>query len=402
MLNCGFNWIGDLQWGSTGKGLAAAYLSYAERIENVSTTNLPNAGHTAVVDKYLDSDLIPKDENEANKEIRFVSKIIPTSAILHRINQDKPGTVWTDQGRRPPKIPTCWIGAGAGFYIDRLLQEVEECGLKPGDLNIHPRAVVVTDKDKNQEASGENSTKHLASTMQGSAAAVVRKMMRGKDVKLACHYEELKPYICENFSEEVLKRLDNPSMRWLHEGSQGFSLGINFGSHYPYCTSRECTVMQSMADMGVPPKYVGDIIGVMRPYPIRVGNVVEDGKQVGYSGDCYPDHKEISWEEVQRRAGYPNSWNDGKGLSELTTVTKRQRRVFEYSPQQIKEAVAVNGVNKIFLNFANYLDFKVYKKNKADDLTDPVWAFIAKLERLTPAKVCWVGTGPNINDVIEL
>jgi len=382
-----FNWVGDLQWGSTGKGLAAAYLAAQCGIERMSTTNLPNAGHTAIVTK------------EDGTERKFISKIIPTSAIVN-----KPfvfdGEVRAFTGDNPfarGKIK-CYIGAGAGFHVSRLLQEIEECALTPDQVVIHPRAVVVTEDHKNAEVTGSFSTKHIASTMQGSATAVVDKMMRLADVKLAQDYEELQPYICKNFfAGEVINDIQR-GYTWMHEGSQGFSLGLNHGSHYPFCTSRECTVMQSMADMGVPPDLVGDIIGVMRPYPIRVGNVVEDGKQVGYSGDCYDDHTEITWDEVHRRAGYPEDFK----LSELTTVTKRVRRVFEFSMKQIKQAIAVNGINKIFLNFANYLDFGVYGTNNPDDLTDPIWGFIAKLERATSVRVAWVGTGPSIDHVVEL
>lgn len=369
-----FNFIGDLQWGSTGKGLAAAYWARRFGVKHVSTTNLPNAGHTA----YL---------NVGDKEFCFVSKIIPTSAILNHI---------------PGYNINCYIGAGAGFFVSRFLQEVEECNLGPGQVFIHPRAAVVTDDHRQMEQSGLYSTKHLASTMQGSAAAVVDKIMRGAEVRLAQDFEELQPYICEDyFAGRVIDEINNGAT-WLHEGSQGFSLGINHGSHYPFCTSRECTVMQSMSDMGVPPNIVGDVIGVMRPYPIRVGNVVENGQQVGYSGDCYDDHTEISWDEVHRRAGYPSSWNDGAGLSELTTVTKRVRRVFEFSPKQIQTAVKVNGVNKIFLNFANYIDYGVYKKNKLSEMSDKVLDFVEMVNSVSDARVCWLGTGPNIDDVVEI
>lgn len=392
-----FNWCGDLQWGSTGKGLAAAYLAAKYGVTHASTTNLPNAGHTAIV----------TDANDERTERKFISKVIPTCAIvnkpflfktnyntIHDFNGSDAVVALNDQLKY-------YIGPGAGFNIDRLMQEVEETGLSPSQLRIHPRAVVVTNQHKNEEIKGASSTKHIASTMQGSASAVVDKMMRGSDVKLAGDYEELEKFTHSvgrvSFQEEVHASI-NKGATWMHEGSQGFSLGINYGSHYPYCTSRECTVMQSMADMGVPPDMVGDVVGVMRPYPIRVGNVVENGKQVGYSGDCYDDHKEISWDEVHKRAGYPADFK----LSELTTVTKRVRRVFEFSLKQIKQAIAINGINKIFLNFANYLDYEIYGTDDPNDITDPIWGFIARLERNTGVRVAWVGTGPSIDHVVEL
>jgi len=380
-----FNWVGDLQWGSTGKGAAAVYLATHYGATHVSTTNLPNAGHTGIIgDK------------------KFISKIIPTSGMINACTP-APSAVRMKLARDYERVK-CYIGAGAGFFLERLLQEVEECNLAPNELKIHPRAVVVTEDHRSAEISGSISTKHIASTMQGSAAAKIDKMMRKADVKLARDYEELKPYIYDgNMAEHVCDTIKyNPNCVWMHEGSQGFSLGIDHGSHFPECTSRECTVMQSMADMGVPPSLVGDVIGVMRPYPIRVGNVVENGKEVGKSGGHYDDHHEISWDDVQKMAGYPSTWNDGAGLSELTTVTKRVRRVFTFSMKQIQQAVKINGITKIYLNFANYIDYSIYGKNHVNYVTDKIWDFIYNIEDNTGVKVGWIGTGPTIEDVIEL
>jgi adenylosuccinate synthase len=75
----------------------------------------------------------------------------------------------------------------------------------------------------------------------------------------------------------------------------------------------------------------------VRTFPIRVGNVPD-----GYSGDCYPDQVETTWETL--------------GVEpEITTVTKRVRRVFTFSDLQYAEAVSVNRPTHVFLNFCNYL-----------------------------------------------
>jgi adenylosuccinate synthase len=87
---------------------------------------------------------------------------------------------------------------------------------------------------------------------------------------------------------------------------------------------------------------VGDIIGISRSYWIRVGSVAQ-----GYSGDIYPDSKELSWEEVSARIGRP--------VKEMTTVTKRVRRVFEFSKIGFEMGVRRNGINIVFLTFTDYL-----------------------------------------------
>lgn len=373
-----FNVVVDGQWGSCGKGLVASYLAQAHKVEIASTNNLPNAGHTAVL-------------GDGSK---FVSKILPVSLFLNTVGQNV----------------KAYIGPGAGFKLEQLFTEMKQCGVALEDVRIHPRAMVVTDKHAAIErgeyddkcSAGDialsEGTKHIASTMQGSGAAQAEKMMRGSHVKLAKDFPELEGMISNNWVDEIHSLLDG--MMWLHEGSQGFSLGINHGSHYPQCTSRECTVSREMGDMGLSPRTLGDVYVVIRPYPIRVGNVVENGLQVGYSGDSYSDQTELSWNDIKTRAGYPIDFD----LKEMTTVTKRLRRVFSFSMDQVRQACLVNGANKLALNFANYLDYNCYETNGSDvrDLPAAVRKFIDQLETELNIPVAIVGTGPSVNHIWEL
>jgi adenylosuccinate synthase len=125
---------------------------------------------------------------------------------------------------------------------------------------------------------------------------------------------------------------------------------------------------------------------------------VEDGQTVGYSGDCYDDQQEMTWEEVGKLCGAPQDTFKG----ELTTVTKRLRRVFSFSEKQILDAVAINGATDIALNFANYIDWGCFGTNDPDSLPAKVTDFIKKLEDLTGIKVSIVGTGPRNNHVCYL
>jgi adenylosuccinate synthase len=360
-----FNVVIDGQWGSCGKGLIAGYLAEKYGAEVASTNNLPNAGHTVV---WPDGR-------------KFISKVLPIS------------------GATSGAGPDVLLGPGAGFFIDRLMEEIEETRISPKKVFIHPRAMVVTKQHAETEAGNQaNSTKHIASTMQGSGIVQAERLMRGASVKLARDFPELQQFIVDDWIGQITNYLDRGAM-WLHEGSQGFSLGMLHGSHYPQCTSRECTTAREMTDMGVPPQSVGDVYLVIRPYPIRVGNVIENGVQLGYSGDCYEDHHEISWADVHKSAGYPDSHQ----LSELTTVTKRVRRVFTFSKKQIWQAARVNGATKIVLNFANYLDYKCYgtRGTVRSMLPYKVQDFMGMLEELLNLPVALVGTGPQLDHVWE-
>jgi len=388
-----FNWVGDGQHGSTGKGLMNSYLAYKFMPEIVSTTSMPNAGHTAVLPDGT----------------KFLAKALPSSAILNQYQHTLQGGELSQ-----PYCPEVVLGAGAAFDIDQLLKEFYEC--KCPKLTIHERAGVITEKHRNQESmEGETGTKHIASTMQGCGAFLSSKIMRGSDVSLARSYSSLShltnyerlvdglgPQICQfldpsdrDYLPAILIAALKSGMTMLHEGSQGFGLDINHGSEYPRCTSRSCTIGQSVTDMGIPHQLIGDVYLVIRPYPIRVGNVVEDGVLKGHSGGCYPDNEEISWSDVAKKAGAPESVMAG----ELTSVTKRLRRVFTWSDIQFRRAVEVNGANKICLNFANYIDWSCYGKNQWADLSPKIHDWIAQFENKHQVQVALVGTGPGINHV---
>ena len=400
MQNAKFNVVTDGQWGSCGKGLIATAVADKFRPEIISTTNMANAGHTAV--------------NEDGRE--FIAKAIPSGSALN---------LW-----REDYNPFIVVGSSAAFHLSKLLEEIEHCNVKDQFI-VHDRAGVITLEHQTSETDLSSGTKHIASTMQGCGAFLADKVMRRKDLKLARDYPELHPYLASNFSSInannpiriqnsefvavdpnkgqlyaqdhegfdsfplLLKDMMNKGCSIVHEGSQGFSLDVNHGSHYPQCTSRGTTAVQNLADMGLPASDMGDVYLVIRPYPIRVGNVIENDQMVGYSGDAYPGQNELEWAEVAKRAGAPPEVMAG----ELTTVTKRLRRVFEFSDTQLKQAVVSNGATKIALNFANYIDWDCFGVGQWDQLSDKIIDFIHKIEDTAQVPVTVVGTGPRNDHV---
>lgn len=392
MLRGMFNVVTDGAWGSCGKGLITTALAAKHKPHIISTTNMANAGHTAV---------------NTNGD-KFIAKALPSAAILNRWIEDyKPHVV---------------VGAAAAFDVDQMLDEITTCGIHY-NLSIHPRAGIITETHKNTEADTKQGTKHIASTMQGCGAFLADKIMRRAGLKLARDYPQLNSHLATNLGKKITTSLPelanlNPEetlankplhmvleellthhgATMIHEGSQGFSLDINHGSDYPHCTSRSTTAVQNLADMGLPAKKLGSVYLVIRPYPIRVGNVVEDDVMVGYSGGGYDDHEETTWAAVAKAAGAPPEVMQG----ELTTVTKRLRRVFTFSPRQLVEAATANGATDIALNFANYIDWSCFGTNDYDELPTKVVDFIHKIEDLTAIPVSVVGTGPQLNHVCFL
>lgn len=302
--------ICDLQYGSCGKGLYAGALAKMIEPDTIVTAWAPNAGHTFI------------DEEGA----KFVNISLPNGIVAGSVRR-------------------VLIGPGSVINPEIMWSEYERyIAMMEGiDLIIHPFASVVNEGHRATE--GSRNFK-IGSTMKGVGAAVIQKIERDPDninvARVALLGTPLESFVVT--VDEYNECMDRARIVLL-EGAQGFSLSINQG-FYPFTTSRDCTVTQLMSDCAIPMMAMaaGAIVahGVCRTYPIRVANRFDTkGKQIGWSGPCYSDQKELQWSEV--------------GVEpELTTVTKLPRRIFTFSREQIIDAVRMNGVGNIFLNFCNY------------------------------------------------
>lgn len=384
MQNGKFNFLVDSAWGSSGKGAASTRLADIHNVKNLSGCNYPNAGHCVV--------------HEGNKQ---VFKVLPSGAAL--------ATIYPENQR-----PTLWVGCGSGFEVKQLQKELEFTGYAkpdsewpknvPDDIIIHGRAVVVTESHINAEGpGGVQSTLHISSTMSGSGAAMSDKMMRKPEVKLA---SDVGVGVSNwDFYRKVWSTLEKST--FLHEVSQGFALSLNSGTHYPFCTSRDCTPQQAYADFGLLPHMVGDVYLNIRALPIRVGNNFDEkGNQIGYSGDCMPDQKELSWDEVAEIAEFPPEEAKLLAEQERTTVTKKVRRVFSPSWELLAFSAKYCGATKLVLNFPQYVHWSAHRarggKEALQSLHKDVRAYVDKMEETTNLPVVLIGTGAEHNDYIYL
>jgi adenylosuccinate synthase len=340
-----FDVVTDLQYGSTGKGLLAGYLAEKHQYDTIVMAWSPNAGHT-----YIDAE-----------GTKFINTAIPNGIVSSVLRQ-------------------ILIGPGAVINPDTLLAEMEQYALYLDGVNvlIHENAAIVTQEHRNEEANGMFK---IGSTMKGVGAAVIEKIRRDPNSNIIAR-DALISTPLEGFvvsAQQYNDALDN-GKRILLEGAQGFSLSINQG-FYPFTTSRDCTVHQLLSDCAIPRRLAESarIYGSARTYPIRVANRFKEGKMIGTSGPCYYDQEEIQWERLGMQP-------------ELTTVTQLPRRIFTFSEQQIADAIRMNGVDEVFLNFAQYPDMDNNPGAlRTDDITDII-------ER-SGGLVTTLGWGPSINDI---
>jgi adenylosuccinate synthase len=131
--------------------------------------------------------------------------------------------------------------------------------------------------------------------------------------------------------------------------------------------------MQGLADARIPPKHLARTYMAIRTFPIRVGNV--DGYS---SGDWYSDQHETNWEDL--------------GVEpEITTVTKRIRRVASFSMDQFYDACYANDPDYVFVSHLDYLgrqDRRAFMEdlNSARIQMDKSFRFIG-------------GFGPKVTDI---
>lgn len=335
----------DLQYGSTGKGLLAGYMAERLKPDTVATAWGPNAGHT-----YISS-----------TGRKFIHRMLANGIVS-------------------PNLKTVLIGPGSVIDVECLIQEVISCRdiMKGKNIVIHPQAAIV--KQEHREA--EKFNVKIGSTMKGTGAAVIQRIMRDPDDTNIAESSfpqyaktQLASYGVDVQISSHLYRFSMEKAKVLQiEGAQGFSLSIYHG-FYPYCTSRDVTPAQVMADCAVPWSIKPTIMGTLRTFPIRVADRYDkDGNKIGTSGPCYPDQEEISWESI--------------GLKpELTTVTQLPRRIFTFSMDQLRDAMHHCSPDVLFLNFCNYLSH-----DEIADLTHKIFLVIGK-------RVDILGMGPSHDDV---
>lgn len=342
----------DGQYGSTGKGLLAAYLAKVSPSGGhvVHTTNASaNAGHTTRWrDRIINSEI----------DRHIVTYHLPTGACVRKGN-------------------LAYINPGAIVNIPMLLEEKRtvESILGHGiHVMMHPHAASIEPEDREYEMEVGSQAEHISSTRKGVGRALARKVMReGRTVQ--SHADVLRAAGIQVSPLDLNQHLRHGTAVSI-EVPQGISLGLNHGSFYPYCTSREVSVAQAMSDAGVHPRFLGMVAMSMRTYPIRVGSL--DGQS---SGPHFYDQREVSWEALGVKPEY-------------TTVTHRKRRVFTWSRAQYRESLSKAMPSIVFLNFCNY-----YKERR--QLEDQITSMVEDHSMIGVKPQLLFGFGPYIEDVID-
>jgi len=226
---------------------------------------------------------------------------------------------------------------------------------------------------------------------------------------------KLAPFITDT-TQMVWKALDEDNKKVLLEGAQGTLLDIDHGT-YPYVTSSATVSAGACTGLGINPKDIGKVIGIVKAYCTRVGNgpfpsedFGEDGERLGEQG-----HEFGTTTGRARRCG----WFDAvatrhacrlNGVDELSLMKLDVLDGFD----EVKVCVAYNykgkEINYMPADLENvtpvYKTFKGWNNSVAvrefDKLPADAQDFVRTIEEISKTKVGIISTSPERDDTIYM
>jgi len=142
--------------------------------------------------------------------------------------------------------------------------------------------------------------------------------------------ERLQPYIIDSVS--YIHNALAAGKKVLVEGANALMLDIDFGT-YPFVTSSSTSIGGVCTGLGIPPKKIGHVIGVMKAYTTRVGGGPFPTEQLNDIG--------VHFQEVGKEYG---------------TTTGRRRRCGWLDLVVMKHSCMINGYDSLNLTKLDILD----------------------------------------------
>lgn len=226
--------------------------------------------------------------------------------------------------------------------------------------------------------------------------------------------EKLVPFLA-NTTQMAWKLMDE-GQKILLEGAQGTMLDIDHGT-YPYVTSSSTISAGACTGLGVNPKDIGKVTGIVKAYCTRVGNgpfPTEDHGEVG-------ERLRKVGHEFGTSTGRPRrcGWFDAvacryasrlNGCDDLSIMKLDVLDGFDEI--QVCVAYEVNGevIDYFPLDLENvkpvYKTFPGWDKTEGvrhfEDLPVTAQEYLRALEELTQTKIGMISTSPDRNDTITL
>ena len=268
--------------------------------------------------------------------------------------------------------PSTRLLIGAGVLVNPRILLNEIAMFKADDRTyVDAQCGIIEQKHIDRDKSEDHLKSKVGTTGTGTGPANADRALR--TLKLAKDIPELSLYI-EDVSNSVNFALE-AGERVLVEGTQGTYLSLFHGG-YPYVTSRDVTASGICSDVGIGPKRVDDVLAVFKAYVTRVGGG--------------PLENELSEEEAKKR-----------GWLEFGSVTGRQRRAAPFDFELAKKAVRLNSATQIAVTKMDVLFPECAKVRDWSKLPAGAKKFVEEIEGELGVRVTLVGTGPELDDVVD-
>lgn len=261
------------------------------------------------------------------------------------------------------------IGPGVVVSPEVLLKEIEEFGVSDRAF-VDFQCGIIEESHKKTDSQGRLK-ESIGSTGSGTGPANADRAMR--TLKLAKDIDSLALYL-EDVPNAVNFALQQ-NEKVIVEGTQGTFLSLWHGT-YPFVTSKDVTASGICSDIGLGPKNVNEVMIVFKAYVTRVGTG--------------PLKNELSPEQTA-----------AKGWQEVGTVTGRLRRAAEFDFDLARRAVMLNSATQIAITKLDVIFPECAHMDSFKDLSSPAKHFIKSIEDNLKVQVTLIGTGPDVNDIID-
>jgi len=223
------------------------------------------------------------------------------------------------------------------------------------------------------------------------------------------YYARLRPYIRELFGlvQDGLKTNKN----FLLEQAMGTFLDTDWGT-YPFVTASTTIPSAASAGLGIPPRYITNVIGVTKAYTTRVGagplpTEIHDVESEAYgkfaeTAATTGRTRRVGWLdlEIVRTAVQLSGVTELcltkldvlSGLDEIQVCTG-----YKLNGQAIRYAeVDAYGLDDVEIEYQTVKGWQedISKARSFDDLPTPANDYVKMIEDATEVPVKWIGVGP--------
>ena len=214
----------------------------------------------------------------------------------------------------------------------------------------------------------------------------------------------------------VWKAIDEENKKILLEGAQGTLLDIDHGT-YPYVTSSATVSAGACTGLGINPKDIGKVTGIVKAYCTRVGNgpfpsedFGDDGVRLGEQGHEFGTTtgraRRCGWfDAVATRHACRLNGVDELALMKLDVLDGFDEVkvcvAYDYNGQEIDYMPAdLDSVKPIYKTFKGW-DNSVGAR-EFDALPADAQAFVKTIQEISKTKVGIISTSPERDDTIRL